>query len=101
MEETAQQTDLNMEEIATKLRRIREIYGYSQEYVAERMGITQPAYWQKENGKRMPSEERFGQIAQLYNLSVEDLKHQEINSVLIKVHQIQIENLRKKISVMA
>jgi transcriptional regulator with XRE-family HTH domain len=43
-----------MEEMAMKLRRIREIYGYSQEYVADRLGISQPAYWQKENGKRMP-----------------------------------------------
>jgi transcriptional regulator with XRE-family HTH domain len=33
-----------MEEVATKLRRIREIYGYSQDYVADRMGISQPAY---------------------------------------------------------
>jgi transcriptional regulator with XRE-family HTH domain len=86
-----------MEEIATKLRRIREIFGYSQEYVADRMGISQPAYWQKENGKRIPSEERFEQIADLYSLSVEDLKYEELNTVLIKVHEIQIEMLKKKV----
>ena len=86
-----------MEEIATKLRRIREIYGYSQEYVADCLGITQPAYWQKENGKRMPSEERLEQIAELYNLTVADLKTGELNAVLIKVHELQIEILRKKI----
>jgi hypothetical protein len=86
-----------MESVSTKLRRIREIYGYSQEYVAERLGISQPAYWQKENGKRMPSDERFEQIAALYNLTLEDLKVGELNSVLIKVHEIQIEILRKKI----
>ncbi|MEA5459455.1 helix-turn-helix transcriptional regulator [Arcicella sp. LKC2W] len=86
-----------IEEIATKLRRIREIYGYSQEYVAERMGISQPAYWQKENGKRVPSDARFKQIAELYNLSMEDLKNGELNTVLIKVHEIQIEILKKKI----
>ena len=86
-----------MEDIATKLRRIREIFGYSQDYVANRMGISQPAYWQKENGKRMPSEERFGQIAELYNLSVEDLKREELNTVLIKVHKMQIEILEKKV----
>jgi transcriptional regulator with XRE-family HTH domain len=86
-----------MEEMATKLRRIREIYGYSQEYVADRLGISQPAYWQKENGKRYPSDERLEQIADLYNLTVEDLKDGELNSVLIKVHELQIEILRKKI----
>lgn len=85
-----------MEEIATKLRRIREIFGYSQDYVANRMGISQPAYWQKENGKRMPSEERFEQIAELYNLTVKDLKYEELNTVLIKVHRVQIEILEKK-----
>jgi transcriptional regulator with XRE-family HTH domain len=86
-----------MEEVATKLRRIREIFGYSQEYVAERMGISQPAYWQKENGKRMPSNDRFEQIAELYNLTIEDLKYGELNTVLIKVHELQIEILRSKI----
>ncbi len=88
-----------MEEMAIKLRRIREIYGYSQEYVADRLGISQPAYWQKENGKRMPSEERLVQIADLYNLTVADLKTGELNAVLIKVHELQIEILRKKILV--
>lgn len=83
--------------MATKLRRIREIYGYSQYYVAECLGISQPAYWQKENGKRMPSEERLEQIADLYNLSIADLKTGELNAVLIKVHELQIEILRKKI----
>ncbi|PWK16639.1 DNA-binding XRE family transcriptional regulator [Arcicella aurantiaca] len=86
----------NIEETATKLRRIREIFGYSQEYVAERMGISQPAYWQKENGKRVPSDVRFQQIAELYSLSMEDLKFGELNTVLIKVHEIQIEILKKK-----
>jgi transcriptional regulator with XRE-family HTH domain len=86
-----------MEEMATKLRRIREIYGYSQDYVAECLGISQPAYWQKENGKRIPSEERLEQIAEIYNLTVADLKDEELNAVLIKVHELQIEILRKKL----
>lgn len=86
-----------MEEIAMKLRRIREIYGYTQEYVADRLGISQPAYWQKENGKRVPTDERFEQIAELYNLTVDDLKTGELNTVLIKVHELQIEVLRRKI----
>jgi transcriptional regulator with XRE-family HTH domain len=86
-----------MQEMATKLRRIREIYGYSQEYVADRLGISQPAYWQKENGKRLPSEQRLEQIADLYKLTVADLKEGELNTVLIKVHELQIEILRKKI----
>ncbi len=87
-----------MQEMAMKLRRIREIYGYSQEYVADCLGISQPAYWQKENGKRYPSEERLEQIADLYDLTVSDLKEGELNSVLIKVHELQIEILRKKIN---
>ena len=85
-----------MEEVAIKLRRIREIYGYTQEYVADCLGISQPAYWQKENGKRMPTEERFEQIAELYSLTVDDLKTGELNTVLIKVHESQIEILRRK-----
>jgi hypothetical protein len=45
----------------------------------------------------MPSDERLEQIADLYNLIVSDLKNGELNSVLIKVHELQIEILRKKI----
>ncbi|MDZ7899526.1 MAG: helix-turn-helix transcriptional regulator [Arcicella sp.] len=86
-----------MEQMAAKLRRIREIHGYSQDYVAEYLGISQPAYWQKENGRRMPSEERLEQIAELYNLTVTDLKEGELNAVLIKVHELQIEILRSRI----
>lgn len=88
-----------MEELALKLRRIREIFGYSQDYVANRIGISQPAYWQKESGRRMPSEERFEQIAELYNLTINDLKSEELNTVLIKAHKIQIEILEKKLPV--
>ena len=45
----------------------------------------------------MPSEERFEQIAELYNLTVEDLKYEELNTVLIKVHKMQIVILEKKV----
>jgi hypothetical protein len=48
----------------------------------------------------MPSDERFEQIAELYNLTVEDLKYEELNTVLIKVHQMQIEILKKKVPVL-
>jgi hypothetical protein len=38
-------------------------------------------------------------LADLYNLTVADLKDGELNAVLIKVHELQIEILRKKILV--
>ena len=44
----------------------------------------------------MSSKKRIEQIAELYNLTMEELKCGEINSILIKVHELQIENLKKK-----
>ncbi len=59
-----------MKQIATKVRRLREMYGYSQEYVAFEMGISQAAYSKKETGRTEISLACLEKLASIYSLSL-------------------------------
>ncbi len=62
-----------MDAFAIKIRKLREVYGYPQEYVAFQMGISQAAYSKKETGKTELSLMGLQQVSQLYNVSLIDL----------------------------
>lgn len=53
-----------------KIRRIREYKGYKQEYVAEKLGLTQRAYSSIENGKTQLTVDRLINIAKVLDVSV-------------------------------
>ena len=72
-----------MSAIATKLRKLRELYGYPQEYVAYQMGISQAAYSTKENGKTELSLTVLEQLAGLYQISMLDLIALSLPDLLI------------------
>lgn len=69
--------------IATKLRKLREIHGYPQEYVAYQMGISQAAYSKKETGKTELSLTVLDQVANLYQISMLDLIGLSLTDLLI------------------
>jgi len=62
-----------MEAFATKIRKLREVHGYPQEYVAFQMGISQAAYSKKETGRTELSLMVLQQVSQLYNIPLTDL----------------------------
>ena len=62
-----------MDAFATKIRKLREVHGYPQEYVAFQMGISQAAYSKKETGKTELSLMGLQQVSQLYKISLTDL----------------------------
>ncbi|QHV96222.1 MULTISPECIES: helix-turn-helix domain-containing protein [Spirosoma] len=76
-----------MSAIAIKLRKLREIYGYPQEYVAYQMGISQAAYSKKENGKTELSLTVLEQLASLYQISMLDLIALSLSDLLIMAVQ--------------
>lgn len=82
-------------EFGIKLRRLREIYGYSQEYVADYCGITQSAYSKKEKGLRIPSYERLQQLSTLYKIEIDKIVSLPTNSLLIIALKKQIEYLEE------
>ncbi len=59
--------------LAKKLKELRKVYGYTQDYVASALGIVRQTYSHYENGKRKPSPEVLFKLAGLYNISVDDL----------------------------
>lgn len=84
-----------MKDIGIKLRRIREIYGFSQEQVAFHCNISQSAYCKKENGQRIPSLERLIQLTTLYDIDLQDLLDLDVRTISIIAHQKQIEKLKE------
>ena len=73
----------NTESTSTKLGRWLNVWEFHRQFIGQKSGET------------MSSKKRIEQN----NLTMEELKCGEINSILIKVHELQIENLKKKIQI--
>jgi|GEM_PF-2457547 len=58
---------------ASNLRQLRHLFGYSQEYVAFRLNISQAAYSKWEAGLVRPGIHQLEVLAELYQLSIGDL----------------------------
>lgn len=81
-------------DFGTKLKRLREVHGFSQEQVAFHCNISQAAYSKKEKGQRVPSIERLKQLSTLYEITVNDIVELSISSLLIIAHENQINKLK-------
>lgn len=56
-----------------QIKRYRLDARYKQEYVAYTLQISQPQYSKLENGQRLPSTEEILRLAQLYNVTTDEL----------------------------
>ena len=59
--------------IKSKIKNIRELKNYTQEYMAERLGVTQAGYSKIEKGKTSLSYEKLVEIGRILDVSVEDI----------------------------
>jgi len=59
--------------IKNKIKSIRELKNYTQEYMAEQLGVTQAGYSKIEKGKTILSYVKLVQIARILEVSVEDI----------------------------
>jgi transcriptional regulator with XRE-family HTH domain len=64
--------------LTQRLRELRKVNNYTQDYVAEVLGTTRQTYSHYETGRRKPSPETIYKLALLYNVSVDDLLHLSI-----------------------
>ena len=64
---------INNKLLSTKLKELRKIHSYTQDYVASVLGVARQTYSHYETGKRTPNSEVLFVLAGLYNISVEDL----------------------------
>lgn len=76
-----------MQVIGTKVRKLREIYGYSQAYVAFQLNISQAAYSKKESGRTDLSLSCLNKLADIYHISIIDLISLNTRDLLVKVIQ--------------
>ncbi len=60
-----------MIQIGTNIRRFREIRSYTQDYMAEKIGISQSNYARMENNEIAVSPERLAKIAEILNTTEE------------------------------
>lgn len=61
--------------LGNKIRIFRQIKGYSQEAMAENLGISHTAYAKMERGESKITEEKLQKIAALLGIGTEDLKN--------------------------
>lgn len=62
-----------------KLKELRKVNNYTQDYVAEVLGVVRQTYSHYETGKRTPDAEALYKLAGLYNISIDDLLHLTID----------------------
>lgn len=65
--------------LAKRLKELRKINNYTQDYVASALGVIRQTYSHYETGKRTPSSEMLYKLAGLYEISVDDLMHLAID----------------------
>lgn len=56
-----------------RLIELRKTNGFTQQYVASKLGITQPSYIRYENGNAEPTLANLANLADLYDVSVDYL----------------------------
>lgn len=59
--------------ISRRLKELRTLHNYTQDYVASALGIVRQTYSHYETGKRTPNSEILFKLAGLYNISIDDL----------------------------
>ena len=79
-----------------KLKELRKVNNYTQDYVAEVLGVVRQTYSHYETGKRTPDAEAFYKLAGLYNISVDDLLHLTIDIDREEFHEFFNDPSNKK-----
>ena len=67
--------------LGKRLRELRKVNGFTQDYVASVLGVIRQTYSHYESGRRTPSPEAIYKLAGLYNISADDLLYLSINDL--------------------
>ncbi len=59
--------------LPARLKELRKVHGYTQDYVASALGIVRQTYSHYESGRRTPGSDTLFKLAGLYGISVDDL----------------------------
>lgn len=67
-------TNFYMTDLGLKIKKIRELKNYKQEYMADKLGISQSAYSRYENMETEVSEDMLKQIAEVLEVTPEQIE---------------------------
>ena len=74
--------------ISNVLRKIRLLYGYKLEHVADSLGISTEAYRRKETGQNDPQYNTIVRLAELYKITVVQLITFDVEAIVNKSENI-------------
>ena len=66
---------MSEKKLPQKLKELRKVNNYTQDYVAAVLGIVRQTYSHYETGRRTPDAEALYKLAGLYNISIDDLMY--------------------------
>ena len=73
---------MNNNEILERIKKIRNLRGVKQEYIALQMGMSQSTYSNIENGNQKLTFEVIGKIANTLNVSINQLTDKDTQIIL-------------------
>jgi DNA-binding XRE family transcriptional regulator len=73
------------EKIATKIKKLRELHGYTQSELGQLIGVTQSTFNYKENGQTSWKVEELAALAEFFGLTIDDLVSDKEITVKIQV----------------
>lgn len=76
-------------EICKNIKELRKFLGYSQEYMAQELKISQPAYGKIENGDRELKLKTLMQIAHILNVTIMDLINFKVKKPIKSIYNKQ------------
>jgi transcriptional regulator with XRE-family HTH domain len=88
-------------ETGIKIKRLREFKNYTQQHLADSLGLSQNAYSKIENGTTKLTVDRLEEIAKIFDVPVENILTSEKQSFNLENNQIDkfygyIENLHEE-----
>ena len=81
-----------MNVIGEKIKKIRELRGYPQKYVADKLGMTPAGYSKIERGETDVTYSKIEEIANVLNVSMEDLIAFDQQKILNSFNQVKGSN---------
>ena len=78
--------------IGNKIKNIRELKNFTQEYMADKLEISQAAYSKLEKGDLKISQDKLNKIAEILDVNLEDIKDFDNKRILNNYNSIKENN---------
>ena len=78
--------------IGNKIKNIRELKNFTQEYMADKLEISQAAYSKLEKGDLKMSQDKLNKIAEILDVNLEDIKDFDNKRILNSYNSIKGNN---------